>query len=351
MCVLFSFMKNIGWLSNINDRLKNKETLSSEEMSRVMRLIMSGVTEDSFVECFLSFLAKRVPTAEELFGATSVMKECVDGVFYHDPTKLLDTCGTGGAPKTFNVSTLSALVCAASGVPVAKHGNKSKTGRGSSEILEALGVNINLNKKQQEVCLQDVGICFCFAPKHHPAVANVMPVRKRLGFPTIFNLIGPLTNPFFAGRQLVGVWDKKYIDQMGRALQLGGVVSGAVVHSDDGLDEISISAPTSVLLVTQKQSKKITIRPEDFGFKTTELNSVVANSLDEAVDFANYVICGENKPQTFMVALNSGVGLFLSGVAKSIEEGVKISFDNIKNGSVKSTFLKWVKVSNNTPST
>jgi len=316
-----------------------------------MRLIMSGGVEDVFVEEFLSLLATRVPTANELFGATVVMKECVDSVFYPNPKKLLDTCGTGGAPKTFNVSTLSAIVCAAAGVPVAKHGNKSRTGRGSSEILEALGVNIHLNKKQQEACLQEVGICFCFAPTHHPAVANVMPVRKRLNFPTIFNLIGPLTNPFFAGRQLIGVWDKKYMDQMGLALQLGGVVSGAIVHSNDGLDEISISAPTSVLLVTQNSFKKITIKPEDFGFKTVDRDVVVAKSLNQAVDFANYVIFGKNKPQCFMVALNAGVGLFLSGAAKSIKEGVGISVDLITSGSVEATFLKWVNVSNNTPST
>ena len=331
--------------------LSKGKTLSADEMTAAMQVIMNGLASDDQITLFLTELAQRIPTGEELFGATRVMKECVEQVRLPNPEQLLDTCGTGGAPKTFNVSTLAGVVCAAGGVRVAKHGNRSRTGRGSAEILEALGVNIQSSVEEQVSCLETVGICFCFAPNHHKAVKHVMPVRTKLQFPTIFNLLGPLTNPCRAGVQLLGVWDKKYMCVMAEALKLGGARSGAVVHSQDGLDEISLSAPTWISFVDGDPSDVIEISPEMCGFDCVSIEEVTAHSLEEAVEFANRVLGGEDSSISHIVAMNSGVGLFLSGCAKSIESGVKMAFDIIKSGTAKETLQEWVRVSNNNQST
>ncbi len=312
---------------------------------------MGGHATEEQITFFLTELAQRKPTGEELFGATRVMKQRVDSVRFPEPKQLLDTCGTGGAPKTFNVSTLAGLVCAAAGVRVAKHGNRSRTGRGSAEVLEALGVNIHSTVEEQEACLQEVGICFCFAPNHHKAVKHVMPVRKKLGFPTIFNLLGPLTNPCNAGVQLLGVWDEQYMDVMAEALLLGNATSGAIAHSADGLDEISISAPTRLSLVGDGAMSHIEISPEQCGFDRVPIDVVTAQSLEEAVSFFQRVLGGEDCPLSHFVAMNSGVGLFLSGVSKSIPDGVQRAMETIKSGAVQEKLTEWVGASNNNSST
>ena len=334
-------------LNQTLDTLCSGKSLSSDEMTAAMKVIMGGFATNGQIFVFLTELSLRKPTGEELFGATRVMKECVDRVELPNPEQLLDTCGTGGAPKTFNVSTLAGIVCAAGGGKVAKHGNRSRTGRGSAEILEALGVNIHSTVNEQARCLKDVGICFSFAPNHHKAVKHVMPVRKQLLFPTIFNLLGPLTNPCGAGVQLLGVWDKQYIDVMSEALRLSGARSGAVVHSQDGLDEISLSAPTWLSLIHEDCGDVIEISPEQCGFDCVPIKEVTAHSLEEAVEFSNRVLGGENSPISHIVAMNSGVGLFLTGVSKSINSGVKKAFDIIKSGSAKDKLVEWVEATNN----
>ncbi len=338
-------------LNTALDTLSLGHTLTADEMTVAMKVIMSGLASDEQIAVFLTELSKRKPTGEELFGATRVMKECVESVDLPNPEQLLDTCGTGGALKTFNVSTLAGIVCAAGGVKVAKHGNRSRTGRGSAEVLEALGVNIHSSIKEQADCLKSVGICFSFAPNHHKAVKHVMPVRKELKFPTIFNLLGPLTNPCGAGVQLLGVWDKQYMDVMAKALMLGGARSGAVVHSQDGLDEVSISAPTWLSLINDEPKKIVEITPEQCGFDTVPIEEVTAHSLEEAVEFSSRVLQGEDAPISHIVAMNSGVGLFLTGYVNSIESGTQTAFNIIKSGAANEKLREWVVASNYNQST
>lgn len=342
----------IGVMSNTADLLtaitliKDGGTLSSSEISAAFRVIMSGDAPDGLIGAFLGIMSTRVPTGEELYGATLVMKECVDSLSFTDPESLLDTCGTGGAPKTFNVSTAAGIVAASCGVRVAKHGNRSRTGRGSAEVLEQLGVNINATKEQQKNCLDNVGICFCFAPKHHSAVAHVMPVRKELGFPTIFNLLGPLTNPCGAGRQLLGVWDDVYVEPVAAALLAGGTKKSVVVHSHDGLDEISISAPTRMVYIDSGVITEETIEPEGAGLQKWDIRLVTTNTLDEATKMIeDVVVCGHGGAPRDMVLLSTGVSLYLSDRVGSVPEGVEAAATAIDSGGAKETLQRWVEYS------
>jgi len=331
--------------------LKDGRTLKSKEISDAFRVIMNGNAHDGLIGAFLGILSTRIPTGEELYGATIVMRECVDSISFPDPSTLLDTCGTGGAPKTFNVSTAAAIVAASCGVRVAKHGNRSRTGRGSAEVLEQLGININATKEQQTMCLEGAGICFCFAPKHHKAVAHVMPVRKELGFPTIFNLLGPLTNPCSAGRQLLGVWDNSFVEPVAQALLSSKTKKSVVVHSQDGLDEVSISAPTRLLYVHNDKLLEDVIDPEMVGLRCWNRESVVANDLSTAVEFIhNTLIEGQGGAPRDMVLINSAVSLFLADRVEGLSEGVEEAAKAIDSGRTKETLEIWADLSNSNKS-
>jgi anthranilate phosphoribosyltransferase len=333
--------------------LKDGEFLSETDISAAFRVIMSGDAHDGLIGAFLGILATRVPTGEELAGASVVMRECVDSVSFPDPSTLLDTCGTGGAPKTFNVSTAAGIVAASCGVRVAKHGNKSRTGRGSAEVLEQLGININATKEQQVNCLKEAGICFCFAPRHHSAVAHVMPVRKELGFPTIFNLLGPLTNPCSAGRQLLGVWDNSFVEPMAEALRASGTIKSVVVHSHDGLDEISVSAPTRLLYVEGDSLVEDIIDPVAVGFQCWDREDVVAHDLQDAVEcIERTLIEGRRGASRDMILLSSAVSLFLADRVQHVVDGISVAANAIDSGQTKETLDCWIELSNtHAPST
>jgi anthranilate phosphoribosyltransferase len=334
-------------------KIRGGHSLSVDEMSSAFRVIMGGGATDGVIGAFLGILATRVPTGDELCGAAVVMRERVARIEFPGPSALVDTCGTGGAPKTFNVSTAAGIVTAACGVRVAKHGNRSRTGRGSAEVLEQLGVNINIGVDKQKECLEKVGICFCYAPKHHKAVAHVMPVRKQLGFPTIFNLLGPLTNPCSAGRQLLGVWDDKYVEPMAAALQSLGTTKSAVVHSVDGLDEISIAAPTRMVLVDQGGLIEESIDPGALDLQRWSLESVTATTLLEAKELMIKSITGgqESGPRD-MVLMSTAVSLFLAERVESVREGVELASKTIDSGQALNTLHEWAEISNtHNPST
>ncbi len=340
-------MNTLNPLQEAVSQIKSGHALSSDSIAAAFRVIMSGNASDGLIGAFLGILATRVPTGEELHGASEVMKECVERISLPNPDFLLDTCGTGGAPKTFNVSTAAGVLSAACGVRVAKHGNRSRTGRGSAEILEQLGINIEISIKQQIRCLEEVGICFCFAPKHHKAVAHVMPVRTDLGFPTIFNLLGPLTNPCSAGRQLLGVWDNSFVLSMAESLLASGTCRSAVVHSQDGLDEISISAPTRIVYVDEGRVLDETICPEDVGLQTWDRDLVTASSLPMALEmFKAVLIDGVRGAPREMVLINTAVGLVLAEAAENLSEGVEMGGDAIDSGRVAALLQNWVKISN-----
>ena len=326
--------------------IKDNKTLSSDEIACAFRVIMSGEATDGLIGAFLGILATRIPTGDELFGASTVMKECVSGIDFPNSENILDTCGTGGAPKTFNVSTAAGIVSAACGVRVAKHGNRSRTGRGSAEVLECLGINIDATTEQQKTCLEEVGICFCFAPKHHNAVAHVMPVRKDLGFPTIFNLLGPLTNPCSAGRQLLGVWDDSFVMPVANSLLASGTVRSAVVHSEDGLDELSVSAPTRVVYVNNGQVTEDVVHPTDVGLKEWDRNEVVARDLKMATKFVHDGISsGSSGAVRDAIVFSASMGLFLANRAQTLSEGVDIASEAIDSGLAEGVLVRWAKIS------
>jgi len=328
-------------------KIKDGQTLSAPEMSSAFRVIMGGNASDGLIGAFLGILSTRVPTWEELSGASLVMRECVERVEFPGSESLVDTCGTGGAPKTFNVSTAAGILTAACGVRVAKHGNRSRTGRGSSEVLEKLGVNIEIGVDLQQKCLEDVGICFCHAPKHHKAIAHVMPVRKELGFPTIFNLIGPLTNPCSAGRQLLGVWDDVYVEPMAQALRALGTTKSVVVHSEDGLDEISIAAPTKMIFIDGDDLIEEYIDPEKLGLQRWSLESVSAKNLDEAKNaIIESLTKGQKSGYRDMVLMSTAVTLFLADCVETMNEGVKLASNTIDSGQALETLRIWIEVSN-----
>ncbi len=326
--------------------LKENKTLSAPQISDAFRLIMSGGASDGLIGAFLGILATRIPTGEELFGASAVMKECVERIEFPNPADLLDTCGTGGAPKTFNVSTAAGIVAAACGVRVAKHGNRSRTGRGSAEVLEQLGINVETTKEQQKRCLEEVGICFCFAPKHHKSVAHVMPVRKEFGFPTIFNLLGPLTNPCSAGRQLLGVWDNVYVEPMAEALLAGGTTKSVVVHSHDGLDEISVSSPTRMMFVSDGKLSEDLIEPESLDLTTWPIEQVTATNLSEATKFIRDVLSGQSGALRDMVLMSTATSLLIADCVSELKQGVEVAAKAIDSGCAKDTLAAWVETSN-----
>ena len=330
--------------------LKAGKTLSADETADAFRLIMSGKGEDGEIAALLTLLAKRTPTGEELRGAASIMRAYVDPVHFDGNTStLLDTCGTGGAPKTFNVSTASAIVAAACGAKVAKHGNRSRTGRGSAEVLERLGVNINADRVCQQRCLNTANICFCFAPNHHPAIKHVMPIRRSLGFPTIFNYLGPLTNPCSAGRQLIGTWDAESLIPMAQSLAGGDGTRAAVVHSMDGLDECSVSDNTRVIHVEGNSMHEEVLAPTNIGLRLWPLEAAVAKDLDGAVAMMLGVLDGTDKgaPRD-MVLLNTALALRVAGLVTGIEQGIDRSRTAIESGAVMETMALWTACSQET---
>lgn len=324
--------------------LLGHRTLTAEESRHAFSAMMSGEATDAEMGAMLGLLAQRVPTSDELLGAARVMREHVDAVpIQTDPEKVLDTCGTGGAPKTFNVSTAAAIVAAAAGAHVAKHGNRSRTGRGSAELLKDLGVNVDASRETQAACLDETGICFCFAIHHHPAIKNVMPVRMALGVPTIFNLLGPLTNPAGARRQLLGVYDARFQEPMAGALRALGSSRALVVHSEDGLDELSITAPTHLVHVDADGIRAETLAPEDVGLKRAPREAVVARDLEHATKMVRDIISGvEQGAPRDMTLLSTGAALWVAGEVDSIADGVQLGRETLDTGRAQTTLDKLV---------
>ena len=328
--------------------LLDGRTLSVDETTAAFEAMMTGHVHHGEMGALLALLATRLPTPDELEGAATVMRRHVTKVESSLPAdEILDTAGTGGAPKTFNVSTAAALVAAGAGVNVAKHGNRSRTGRGSAEALESIGINVGADPGTQARCLQEAGICFCFAIHHHPATKHVMPVRKAMGVPTIFNLLGPLTNPADAGRQLMGVWDGRYQKPVAEALNNLGTRRALIVHSDDGLDELSISAPSTVYEVKDGTVSDWRITPEDVGLKTVDIELVTARDLDHATEMMKSVVDGSEKgPARDMTLLNAAAALLACDRVSNMEEGVQAAADSIDDGSAMASLEKLALVSN-----
>ncbi|MDB4987981.1 MAG: Anthranilate phosphoribosyltransferase [Myxococcaceae bacterium] len=327
--------------------LHERQTLSTAQAHEAFRAMMAGEVSHGEMGALLAFLSLRVPTADELLGAAQVMRDNVSRLQTQTPPEhIVDTCGTGGAPKTFNVSTLAGIVAAASGVKIAKHGNRSRTGRGSAELLGALGVQLEAPVEVQAACLDQVGICFCFAIKHHPAMRNVAPVRQAMGFPTIFNLLGPLTNPAGAKRQVLGVYDARFLEPVASTLRALGASRAMVVHSDDGLDEISISAGTALVHVTQAGITHARVVPEELGLVRAPREQVAALDLPHAVRLARAILQGDERgaPRD-AVLMTAAAALLVDDKVPSMLEGVRVAAASLDSGRAAATLQAWIDIS------
>ena len=331
-----------GDLTPFLRKLVRGETLTEEESRLAFEQIASGESHHAEIGGLLSLLATRVPTVDEIVGAATVMRSRVERVpCKTDPRTVVDTAGTGGAPKSFNVSTAAAVVAAAAGARVAKHGNRSRTGRGSAEVMESLGVNVNASTAVQAACLDEIGICFCFAIHHHPAAKHVMPVRKALGLPTIFNLLGPLTNPAGAGRQVMGVYARDFVRPIAEALVRLGSTHALVFHSDDGLDEISVGALTRVAEVRNGEVHDWIVDPSALGLEMADPMSLAPDSLVDAAELFLRVVRGEDRgARRSMVLVNAAAALLVAGRTSTIDEGVVLAGEAIDHGQADATLQK-----------
>jgi anthranilate phosphoribosyltransferase len=315
------------------DAVCKGDHLTADHAATVLAEIMEGRAGEVQIGAFLIALRAKGETVPELVGLARTMRSLAAAV-ETSREDLLDTAGTGGGPSTFNVSTTAALVAAAAGCAVAKHGNRSNTSRcGSADLLEALGVNIELGPAQVGRCIDEVGFGFMFAPRHHAAMAHVVPVRKALGVRTIFNFLGPLTNPAGADRQLLGVSDRHYQETIAEALLGLGCVKALVVSAEDGVDELSISSRTRVIEVAAGRTAEWFVEPGELGLAAAELEDVAGGTPEENAAASRAVLVGEPGPRRDLVLLNAGAAIYVGGLAEGLGEGVEKAAEAIDSGA------------------
>lgn len=321
--------------------------LSSEEMTAIMRTIMGGEATQSQIGGFLIGLRMKGETVEEIAAAATVMRELATRVDV-DTEYLVDTCGTGGdGSSTFNISTASAFVVAGAGARVAKHGNRSASSQsGSADVLEAAGVNLDLTPEQIAQCIQEVGVGFMFAPKHHGAMKHAIGPRKEMAVRTIFNVLGPLTNPAGAPNQVIGVFSQELIEPLARVLARLGSRHVLVVHADDGLDEISIAADTHVAEYKDGNLATHRINPQQFGFDTASLSTLTVSSPEESLEVVRSVFDNADGPARDIVALNAGAAIYASGLAEDLNSGVSKALASLSSGAARERLSALVAFSN-----
>lgn len=323
--------------------LSQGKDLNSTETQKVMSEIISGGSTPAQIAGFLIALKMKGEGVEEIIGGTKgILEKSV-----RPETKrkgLIDMCGTGGdGCSTFNISTISSLVTAGGGVNVAKHGNRSVSSRcGSADLLEALGVNLTLPPPKATLSIDELGFGFLFAPLFHPAMKYALPPRREIGVRTLFNIIGPLANPLRVKRQVLGVYSRDLLFPVAKALSILGTERALVVHSSDGLDEISVSAPTRCLLVLDGQIEETEILPQDYQFSCSKLEAIRSFSLEENVRIFFRVLRGEEGPERDIVLLNSGAAFFASSKARDIKEGIEMAQDSIDSGKAFSLFSQFL---------
>lgn len=331
-------------------KIVDKQDLTYDEAYSVMNEIMSGETSPTQNAAFLAALSTKSTKAEtinEIAGCAAAMRDHALKV-PHD-MDVLEIVGTGGDnAHSFNISTTSALVIAASGVKVAKHGNRAASSLcGTADCLEALGVNLDLSPEKCVELLKKIGICFFFAQKYHSSMKYVGPIRKELGIRTVFNILGPLTNPASPNMQLLGVYDASLVEPLARVLTSLGVKSGMVVYGTDKLDEISASAPTLVCEFRDGNYKTYTITPEQFGFTSCKKEDLVGGTPAENAAITLGILKGEDKgPKRNAVLLNAGAALYIAGKADSFENGIKLAGELIDNGAALAKLEEFIKESN-----
>lgn len=312
------------------DKISAHKDLTNSEMQSVMEEIMTGRAQTLEIVSFLTGLSKKGETVDEITAAVSVMRKYATRINTKHKV-ILDTCGTGADTKgTFNVSTVVAFVASGCGITVAKHGNRSVSSCcGSADILEELGININMSKEQIENCLDNIGIAFLFAQNFHPAMKYAMPARKQIGAKTMFNILGPLSNPAGATHQLVGVYDNRWTKTMAEVLLNLGTAHALVVHGEDGLDEITTTADTNVAEAYQGKINSYKISPQDFGFKKARLGDLTGGSPSVNAKILLEVLDGKTGFHRNIVLLNAGAAIYTADKAKSIKEGIELAKESI----------------------
>jgi anthranilate phosphoribosyltransferase len=330
-------------LTEAIDRLASGSDLSSDEAAAVLREVMAGEASEAQAAAFLIALRTKGETVDELVGLARTMRSLARSVDV-GRSDLLDTAGTGGGRPTFNVSTCAAFVAAGAGCVVAKHGNRSATGRsGSADVLEALGARIDLEPAGVASCIEEVGFGFMFAPHHHQAMRYVVPVRRELGVRTIFNFLGPLTNPAGATRQVIGVSDPRYIETIAAALRALGGRTALVVSSEDGLDEISVSGATRAVELRDGEIRTFSITPEELGVESFPPDAVGAADPSQSAAVARAVMSGAGSgAERALVAVNAGAAVYVGGGAASLEEGVRRAEDALDSGAALNAMERFV---------
>ncbi|MCM8797407.1 MAG: anthranilate phosphoribosyltransferase [Candidatus Omnitrophica bacterium] len=314
--------------------LIQKKDLTEEQMLSSMEEILNGFAETADIVEFLAFLNVKGETPEELTTAVKVMLKYVEPIIVDKPN-ILDTCGTGGDKKgTFNISTLSAFVASGAGITVAKHGNRSVSSKcGSADILEALGVNIQMDRGRIKQCLEEIGIAFLFAPNLHKVMQKVMPARRQIGGRTIFNILGPLINPAGVTNQLIGVYDRDLTMVLAKVLHNLGRRHALVVHGEDGLDEITTTEVTYVSEVNNGRFSDYKIIPEDFGLKRARFADLLGGSLQDNLEIAMDLLKGKSGPKRDILLLNAGAAIYAADRTTSIKEGIALAAHSIDSGA------------------
>jgi anthranilate phosphoribosyltransferase len=332
-------------LTRAIDGLAARRDLTADEAGEVLGVIMAGDASDAEIAGFLVGLRTKGETVEEVAGLARAMREHATPV-QSSRTDLVDTAGTGGGRSTFNVSTTAALIAAGAGCAVAKHGNRSATSSsGSADVLEALGARIDLRPEAVARCIDEVGFGFMFAPTHHGATRWVVPVRKELAVRTIFNFLGPLTNPAGARRQLVGVSDPAFADTMAGALVLLGVERAMVVCGDDGLDEMTTTATTRVVEVAGADVRSYSIAPADVGLAEGSLDDVGGGTPLQNAAVTREILAGSGGPARDLAVLNAGAAIYVAGGAASLSDGVTRAGEAVSDGSAQRTLDSYVRLS------
>ncbi len=321
------------------NKILQKQNLSANEMHSVMTDIMTGAATPSQIAGFLIALRMKGETVEEITAATQVMRELSTKVAVNS-SSAVDIVGTGGdGSSTFNISTASIFVTAAAGGTVAKHGNRSVSSKsGAADLLEAAGVNLDIGPEQIAACINELGVGFIFAQKHHSAMKYAIGPRREMGVRTLFNLLGPLTNPAGAPNQVLGVFSKKWVTPLARVLRELGSHHVMVVHAEDGMDEISIASPTFVAELKQGDIREYRLKPEDVGLQTQALDGLKVNSAEESLQVVQDVFANKPGAARDIVALNAGAAIYVAGLADSHKAGVQRALEVIASGAAQAKF-------------
>lgn len=328
--------------------LNEKKDLSYDMAKEVMEQIMRGEASQVQIAAYLTALSMKGETIEEITASAQGMRN--HAVRLLNDKDVLEIVGTGGDhSNSFNISTTSAIILAAAGVPVAKHGNRAASSKcGAADVLEALGVNINITPEKSKELLDKIGICFLFAQKYHMAMKHVAPVRKELSVRTIFNILGPLSNPAGASMQLMGVYDESLVEPLGEVLFRLGVKRGMVVYGKDGLDEISMSAPTKVCQIRDGWFKTYTINPEDYGFKLCDRSELIGGNPAENAEITLNILNGEQGPKTDAVVLNAAAALYIAKQDISLNEAIEQIKEVIAKKKAVEKLNEFIRYSNET---